>query len=101
MVKSKIFTFFLLLAGVCYLSSVLELDQDENKANFKQEQQFKIGLEKTINQHTPVPATAIVIYVFGFLSLVFIDKTSPWGLRYLFIFLPPERLFLKNSVFRI
>ena len=103
MVKRKIFTFFLLLAGLCYLSSVLELDEDEDKANFKLEQQIKIGVEKTADNHNvvPVPATAIVIYVFVFLCLVCIKKTNPRGLRHLFIFLPPERLFLKNSVFRI
>ncbi|WP_252789224.1 hypothetical protein [Mucilaginibacter flavidus] len=100
--KRKTPVFFLLLAGVFYLSSVLEFDQEESKANFKQEQQFKIAIEKLNDFHSPVQLAILsLLIVFGVVILPFCTKINPQKLSNLSRFLPPERLFLQYSVFRI
>jgi len=101
-VKKKVFSFFLLLAGIFYLSSVLEFDQEESKANFKQEQQFKIAIEKPNDFHAPVQLALLsLLIVFSVVTLAFCTKINPQKLSNLSRFLPPERLFLQYSVFRI
>ncbi|MCO5950860.1 hypothetical protein [Mucilaginibacter flavidus] len=100
--KNKVFTFFILLAGIFYLSSVLEFDQEESKANFKQEQQYKIAIEKPNDVHAPVNLALLpLLFVFSVAILTYITETNPKKLSDLARFLPPERLFLQYSVFRI
>jgi len=98
-VKQKLFTFFLILAGMLYLSSVLELDKEEAKDNFKQEQQSCIATVKT--------ATGVHLEIHGTGLPVFFS-VNPFS-RYFSILpgretvsaLPPEKIFIKNSVFLI
>lgn|GEM_PF-5842399 len=101
MIRSVII-FFLLLAGLCYLSSVLEFDEEESKANFKQEQQLKVVVLKTVNFHQ---SAQIIVFFITPLGEVYEDFSSTsldyQTLHNLSTFIPPERLFLKNSVFRI
>lgn len=46
-IKIKLLYLFLIFAGILYLTSVLELDSNECKQNFKNEQQHCIVSEKT------------------------------------------------------
>jgi len=100
-VKNRILTFFLLFAGICYLNSVLEFDQEESKANFKQEQQVKVALEKTITSHNAGVCLAMITLIFSFFNFALIERANILSLSHLSRYFPPEQLFLKNSVFRI
>ncbi|QEM06099.1 hypothetical protein DIU31_022245 [Mucilaginibacter rubeus] len=100
--KNRVFSFFLLLAGIIYLSSVLEFDHEESKANFKQEQQFKIAIEKPNDVQVLVHLALLpLLFAFSIISLHYCTETNPKKIFNLSRFLPPERLFLQYSVFRI
>ena len=99
--KSKVLTFFLLLTGICYLMQTMELDGNERKQNYEKETHTYISCTKTTETFNLTSPTADIAIDFLYHNF-FIPTTETISSEIYFKDPdPPQRLYLRHSVFLI
>ncbi len=99
--KSKFLKIIILLVGVAYIASACEFDHKEMKQNYEKENHSYITAAKTgvdfINTDSIKHFTVSVFHFVPNLT-VFVSASFTW---FIADYKPPQRLYLRYSVFLI
>ncbi len=101
--RRKLCTLLLLLTGLCFMASVLELDKEERNKNYEKETHAYLFSKKCVDGisfHYEIP-TEVPEFLIGFFLCRLGAALKPTPLAILTFRKPPGKIYLRNQVLLI